>query len=498
MENSIAKANTVSLSGDAQLENVVDAPRADVPPGYVVLGELGRGGMGVVYRVRQTSLDRVVALKMILVGKNAGDEVIGRFKSEAESIARLQHPNVVQIYDVGEHDGNPWFTMEFVEGGDLGSKLRGTPMPQRGAAQLAWTLAGALEAMHAKNIVHRDLKPANILIAADGMPKVMDFGLAKQTDRTSDLTNTGAIVGTPSYMAPEQAASHKSLGPATDVYALGAVLYEALTGRPPFRAATPLDTLMQVIHNDPVPVRLLNPKIDRDLETICMQCLEKEPTRRYPHARALAEDLRRYLSGETISASNRSLMDRLSRSFERGQFDPKHQAWARVLFCWAAIVFGVEATLYFVIASKLAETWVNVTQATQPVLMAATLLCFIRPSRLRPENSSERYLWSLWLGHCVACILVALVSKSLLGLEKMYEFFLYPYWSLVSGLAFIVMGGSHWSWAYAFGSAFFAAALALPYAPAAGPWVFGGLWALCLVAFGVRLQRLAGASELSK
>jgi WD40 repeat protein/tRNA A-37 threonylcarbamoyl transferase component Bud32 len=271
-------------------------------PGYEILQEVARGGMGVVYKARQLRADRVVALKMILAGGHSSPAERKRFRREAEAVARLQHPNVVQIHEVGEHDGLPFFSLEFCPGGSLADKLAGTPLPPQAAARLVETLARAVHAAHRANVVHRDLKPANVLLLEDGTPKVTDFGLAKKLD-VSGQTQTGAVVGTPSYMAPEQAGGRsKEMGPACDVYGLGAILYELLVGRPPFKAATALDTLMQVLSEEPVPVRRLQPKVPRDLETVCHKCLEKEPRQRYASAEELAEDLRRFGAGEPVAA----------------------------------------------------------------------------------------------------------------------------------------------------------------------------------------------------
>jgi hypothetical protein len=282
------------------------------PPGYEILEELGRGGMGVVYKARQKGLGRLVALKMVLVGGHAGPEELARFRAEAEAIARLQHPNIVQIYEVGEQDGLPFFSLEFCPGGSLEKELAGTPLQPREAAALAERLARAVATAHEQRIVHRDLKPANVLLADDGAPKITDFGLAKRLD-TAGQTATGVAMGTPSYMAPEQAEGKKTVGPAADVYALGAMLYEFLTGRPPFRAATNFDTLLQVVGEEPVPVRQLQPKVPKDLETICQKCLQKEPARRYARAAALAEDLRRFRAGEPIAARPVGALGRGSR-----------------------------------------------------------------------------------------------------------------------------------------------------------------------------------------
>jgi serine/threonine-protein kinase len=300
--------------------------------GHVVLGELGRGGMGVVYQAHHLQLDRIVALKMILAGGHADASQRQRFQSEAQAIARLQHPNIVQVYEVGEHEGLPYFAFEYCGGGSLGQKLAGTPLPPKQAAALVESLARAMHAAHQKGILHRDLKPANVLLAADGTPKITDFGLAKKLDEAGQTTS-GAVVGTPSYMAPEQAAGNlPAIGPASDVYALGAILYECLTGRPPFRAAHALDTLLQVVHCEPVPPRQLNGQVPRDLETICLKCLHKLPARRFGSALALADDLRRFGAGEPIAARP---VGRLERAVKWVRRHPARALAAAVLLASA-------------------------------------------------------------------------------------------------------------------------------------------------------------------
>jgi eukaryotic-like serine/threonine-protein kinase len=277
--------------------------RAPFVRGYEILGELGRGGMGVVYKARQLRLNRIVALKMILAGDHASPEAGLRFLAEAESVARLHHPHIVQIYAFGDCEGRPFFEMEYVAGGCLSDRLDGSPRPPRDAARLAQTLARAIHEAHQLGIVHRDLKPANILLTPEGVPKIADFGLAKWLDVETGLTRTQLIVGSPNYMAPEQAGPTSApIGPAADVYSLGAILYELLIGRPPFQAATVLQTLEQVRSDEPiVPARMLS-RLPRDLVTICLKCLEKEPARRYASAIALAEDLRRFEDGHSIHA----------------------------------------------------------------------------------------------------------------------------------------------------------------------------------------------------
>ncbi len=279
--------------------------RAGMPavPGYEILGELGRGGMGVVYRARQIRLDRVCALKMILAGAHADAQATARFLSEAQAIARLHHPHIVQIYSIGEARGLPYVELEYLPGGSLDRDLDGTPWNPARAARMVEQLARGIAEAHLAGIVHRDLKPGNVLLSVDGTPRITDFGLAKMLGSDSGLTKSEAILGSPSYMAPEQAEGRtKDVGPAADVYALGAILYELLTGRPPFRGATVLETLEQVKSAEPVPPSQLVPRLPRDVETIALKCLHKDPARRYVGAEALAEDLRRFVAGEPIVA----------------------------------------------------------------------------------------------------------------------------------------------------------------------------------------------------
>ncbi len=283
-------------------------------PGYLILAELGHGAMGVVYKAKHLQLKRFVAIKMVLSGAQASADELVRFRAEAEAVARLQHPNIVQIHEIGDHEGRPFFSLEFVEGGTLGRKLKGDPQPPRLAAELIETLARAMQAAHERGIVHRDLKPGNVLMTKDGVPKVADFGLAKQLDDDQVQTRTGVIMGTPAYMAPEQASGRtRDIGPSSDVYALGVILYEMLTGRPPFKGETTWDTLEQVRTQEPVPPRRLQPKVPRDLETICLKCLAKPSADRYASAKALADDVRRFLDGEPIVARPMGTAERIWR-----------------------------------------------------------------------------------------------------------------------------------------------------------------------------------------
>lgn len=298
-----------------------DSPRVGTKIKYVgdyeILEEIARGGMGVVYKARQLRLDRTVALKMILSGHFAGKADVQRFQIEAEAAARLDHPNIVPIYEVGEHDGVHYFSMGYVDGESLAERLSDGPWSPQDAAELTRTLGEAIAFAHSQGVIHRDLKPGNVLLDGTGRPRIADFGLARRSDVDSRLTGTGQIVGTPAYMAPEQASDAANVGPPSDVYSLGAVLYELLTGEPPFSAANPLDTVLQVLEQPPTAPRSINSAIPKDLEAICLKCLEKRSEHRYQTADDLARDLTRFLENEPVEARSLTALTRLYRWCDR-------------------------------------------------------------------------------------------------------------------------------------------------------------------------------------
>src|SRR3984957_7586564 len=358
-----------TVTGDGESATAVSA--APVGPGYENLQVLGQGSMGIVYKARQRDLHRHVALKMILADANIGQERLQRFNTEARALASLQHPNIVQIHEINVKHNPPYFSMELVEGGTLAERLGGRPQPVRAAAQLVLTLARTIHAVHLKGIVPRDLKPGNILIvpaesrasafgrlALDmelhspdlglGTPKITDFGLAKEMFADTSQTESGVIMGTPSYMAPEQAeGKSREVGPAADIYALGAILYEMLTGRAPFTAESAMETLMMLFHAEPVSPSQLQPKIPRDLETICLKCLHKKPGRRYASAEELANDLQRFLAGDPIQARPASVYERLGKwTRKRPVLATLASCSALVVTCFLGLIFWHQVDLH--------------------------------------------------------------------------------------------------------------------------------------------------------
>ena len=447
---------------------------------YELLGELGRGGMGVVFKARDTSLNRIVAIKMILPGALPGKAELQRFHTEAEAAARLQHSNIVSVHRVGIIDGRPFYSMDYIEGPSLAQRLGNGPLPGRCAARYLALVAHAIHYAHRQGILHRDLKPGNILLDSADQPRVADFGLAKQLSTEAGQTRTGAVLGTPSYMSPEQAAGRKDLGPACDVYGLGALFYELLTGRPPFQAESPLDTLLQVIEQEPAPPRLLNPSIDRDLETICLKCLAKSPKDRYASAAEMAEDLERFLNGESIRARTFNVMDRLARTFERNQIGGEFHSYSGMLMLFAGIVLVETTAMYCLLRGGAAGGWLTFTRFAQFPVMALVFVRY-RARNLLPRSTSERNLWSIWIGYMLAGAVLTEVDRQFSGSTAMYHGALYAHQAILAGLAFFIMGGVYWGRSSTrLGTLFFVLAMLMPLCLNVAPLAFGGAWALTL------------------
>lgn len=489
----------VTLVGPGEHPTLVSSeprlPPAQGNPGgrcigrYTLIEELGRGGMGVVYKATQSDLNRTVALKMVLAEAASSEDLV-RFRTEIEATASLRHPQIVQIYEVGEAEGRPFFSMEYVEGRTLSHRLSDGPLRGKVAARYLAGVARAIQHAHDLAILHRDLKPSNILIDRFDVPRVTDFGLAKRLNTDQGQTRTGTALGTPGYMAPEQATGEARLTPAVDVYGLGAVLYELLTGRPPFKAETPLDTLLQVLERDPAPPRLLNANIDRDLETICLKCLEKDPRRRYPTAAALADDLDRYLTGESINARSLNLLSRISSTLEHSHYDVQFQAYGRVLMGIAVVMVLAEVGKFF----NLDRRGTLAAMVGIEVLRfgcVGALLLWLRPSGLRATSTAERLMWSVWIGYLVAVFASAgahWINAG--GWRPETELQLYCPTAALTGLAFFSLGSRYWGWCYAMGLVFCGLAPVMALALRWAPLEYGLVWGVCLVIIGVRLQRL--------
>ena len=445
----------INDAGEETSTHVESAARSDAPlpepfDDYEPVIEIGRGGMGVVYRARQSSLDRQVALKMILRGALASPEDVARFQAEAEAAARLNHPNIVQVYEVGDHLGQPYFSMQHVEGTTLSRKIAEGPLPSREAARLLIPVCRGVAEAHRNGVLHRDLKPSNILIDEDGRPFVTDFGLAKRIPPTGQLrdddaapdvetlTNSGAIIGTPSYMAPEQAAGQRGqIGEASDVYSLGAILYAMLTGRPPFQAASPVDTILMVLEQEPVPPRVLNPGADSDLEMIAMKCLQKPTDLRYQDAAALADDLEAWLNHETISARSSQFTDVLSRAFRETHHASVLENWGILWMLHSAVVL-VLCLLTNVLqwrdaAAGTSSRWPYMSIWCVGLGVWAIIFYNLR-RRAGPVTFVERQIVHVWAGSMIVSTLLYFVEWQM-GLAVLQ---LSPVIGLISGMVFLV------------------------------------------------------------
>lgn len=423
-----------------RLELSADLPRDPDFGDYELLEELGRGGMGVVYRARQQTLNRVVALKMILRGDLASPDDVARFRAEAEAAARLQHPHIVPVYEVGEHRGRPYFSMQLVEGVTLAQRLAEGPLPAQQSAEILLPVCRAIAEAHRHGVLHRDLKPSNILIDRSGRSFVTDFGLAKRIDTAGggeSLTNSGAILGTPGYMAPEQAAGQRGVvGPVSDVYSLGAILYAMLTGRPPFQAATPVDTLLLVLEQEPLPPRMLNPRADADLEMIALKCLQKPADLRYVSADALADDLRAFLQNEPIAARSSQFSQIITRAFRETHHASILENWGLLWMWHSAVVFALCLITNTMQWSDIASRWPYVALWSLGVGTWAAIFWELR-RRSGPITFVERQIAHIWAGSTIA-------STLLFGLEWALDLpvlTLSAVLPLIAGQTFLVKAG---------------------------------------------------------
>lgn len=489
-------------SGGAQLAEVEKKSPNDLPRGfgdYELLETIAQGGMGVVYKARQRSLNRIVAVKMILRGEFSTPQERQRFRVEAEAAAKLRHPHIVVVHEMGVRDDQDFFSMEYVEGRSLADLLLHGPMAPITAARYVQQAAAAIAYAHSQGVLHRDVKPSNILIDAEGTARVADFGLAKRIDKSEGLTLTGQLVGTPAHMAPEQISSSAGeVGPATDVYALGVVLFEALTGQSPFRRGTQLETLMAALEADPPPLRQVNPHVPRELELITLKCLEKNPGDRYQSAADVALDLERFLQGESLSVSPPNRLERLVRTFERSRFDREVYEAARFVLATAWISLATHAAIFFNARIDSASSGANVVVIRLAGLLGMLLAFWPRRKEwFPPRGAAARQLWSMWLGYLTASGAMLAADYLQAPKDQPYDSLAaYPAMAVLSSWAYWVLGSTYWGYCYVMGGCFLAAALLMPLWPAAGPLVYGLLWGACLLVLGRRLRRLTNELDL--
>lgn len=483
-----------SAGTDGDQTPVPTAPGSGLPlparfGDYELLAEIGRGGMGVVYKARQISLNRIVALKVILRGAMASPADLARFRAEAMAVARLEHPQIVPVYEVGEIDSQPYFTMKYVSGSTLARRLEAGPLPAREIARILQAVCQGVHFAHQRGILHRDLKPSNILIDRQGEPHITDFGLAKRIEAGHQLTQSGAVLGTPTHMSPEQAAGARvQLGPASDVYSIGTILYQLLTGRPPLAGATPVETMLLVLEQEPLAPRLVNPHADRDLEMIAVKCLQKPPDLRYASAGSLADDFAAFLADEPLAARSGHFTQVLARWFRETHRATILQNWG-LLWMWHSLVLlvicvstdalrwrGHSARLPYVLMWTAGlGTWASITWALR--------------RRSGPVTFTERQVAHVWAASLVA-IAGLFAVEWLLELRVLT---LSPVLGLVSGMVFLIKAGMLTGKFYAQAVALFASGVAMAvmqrFDRPGGITLFGVVSALCFFVPGLKYHR---------
>ncbi len=475
-----------------------DAGRHSKVGDYELLHEIARGGMGVVYKARHTKLGRLAAVKLIRSGDLAGEEEVRRFYAEAEAASQLDHPGIVPLFEAGQENGQHYLAMAFVDGPSLWQKVKEQPLEPREAARVMQQVAEAVQHAHERGIIHRDLKPQNILMTSTGQARVTDFGLAKQMATDSSLTATGQVMGTPSYMPPEQASgSVKELDQRADVYSLGATLYCLLTGRPPFQAATLTETLRQVAEQDPVSLRLLNSSIPVELEAICSKCLAKSREHRYGSCRELGEDLERFLKGEPVSVSILNWSGKLRRAVQRNRDDVHLRTYSVMLAWFAAIVLLAEVVIQC-LDRKTGMTPYLITRAVQLLSFVLVVIRF-RRDIIGVGHPAISQMWGLWLGFFVACHIDVWARLQqhwiLLPDRPIDQYTCYPTFFVLSGFLFVALGRQYWGMCYVFGVGFFSVAIVLPWLADWSPIIFGTAWGGTLAAISWRLRTFLAAER---
>ena len=456
---------------------------------YTLEQEIGRGGMGIVYEAIRKSDNELVAIKMILKGDFATKVEKERFRAEAEAARRLNHPNIVPIYAIGEHEGLPFFCMKLIRGQTLSEKLARGPMLPGKAAEVMASISDAITYAHEQGVLHRDLKPSNIILDQQGIPHLADFGLAKAIagPAGASLTRTGAILGTPGYMSPEQAAGARgNVGVASDIYSLGAILYHMLTGRPPFLGATPVETVLMVIEQPPVPLRTVNHRVDRDLEMVTLRCLQKPPDLRYQSASILRDDLRAFLDGRSVSAREGRFLQVLSNLFRDTHHAEILENWG-LLWMWHSVVMLVASLLTYVFHEYLdfrQYRFPYVLMWTVGVGVWAIVFWMIR-RRMGPVTFVERQMAHVWAA-AMALVIFLFPLESVLGLEVLK---LAPVLALIAAMVFLVKAGILSGQFYLHSTAMFVTAVAMMLIPQYDMIIFGLASGSCFFLAGLKYYR---------
>lgn len=454
---------------------------------YKIESEIARGGMGVVYRARQSGLDRPVAVKLISNGVLASEEERKRFRIEAESAAQLDHPGIISIHEIGTWNGHEYFSMTLVDGPTLQQFVEDQSLDDGKAAEMVRDIARAVAYAHRAGIVHRDLKPENILINQDGRPLVTDFGLAKWNRDGTMLTRTGQMLGTPNYMSPEQASGRSEAGIASDVYSLGAILYALVTGVPPHEGTNPAEVIRSVLQDEPSLPRSYRPGLSRDLENICLKAIRFESECRYASADEFAEDLDRFLAGDTIKAASSGLIERVAREIGRDQHQNQFQQWHGTLLLLGLIIFVthalISALLFLFEFPPLYVYWVP--RLAMFALIFGTIYR-ARDGSLSPRSIAERPVWSIWLGYLCA---LAVVNFLLLTDQEDRTNLFFPLASALSGFAFVAMAGHIWGGSALAGVAFFLVAPLMAWGPRIAPLLFGTMYLVSILAISQHYRR---------
>lgn len=444
---------------------------------YLIESEIARGGMGIVYRARQRGLQRPVAVKLISSGVLAGREERRRFRIEAEAAARLNHPGIIPIHEIGSWQGHEYFSMTLVEGPTLQKRVEDQVFDDNEAARLVRDIAVAVDYAHRAGIIHRDLKPDNILIGPDGRPMVTDFGLAKWHRDGTMITRTGQVLGTPHYMSPEQACGRGDQGVTTDIYSLGAILYALLTGEPPHGGSSPADVLRSVLQDEPESPRTYRREIPLELEKICLKAMNYEPSARYTSAKLLADDLDRFLRGEPTSASGSGLLNRVAREIRRDQHQTYFEEWWRTLALIGLIVFLSHIAMYALNQLNWEPSAAYWFPRAVMLLMIFAAILYARRGSMLPRSVAERPVFSIWLAYLVTLAVMNILA--ILDDDPPEHIFVVA--SALSGFGFMAMAGHIWGGSALFGLGFFGVALVANAFPEISPLLLGGMWLISML-----------------